>query len=181
MKTLSQTIGLAIFACSVSLGSWEATHAQAPKHVARVMMTWGQAAAPLDWDREGSVAIVVLPAQLAKDTAVLDIAVPDISVVENTLANNLPDLDSEAISLLADLVVSSFKPWGEENILRTSFFTTPAIHVKVGSAELFAGDPKFMFWDTKVAPSGAKAQAGPKGDVLVLGKFYFRTRNVQTG
>lgn len=156
-----------------------------------MMVDWGWPPVPLDWDAEGSVALVVMP-QDVEDSGLLSFAIacepyppwydetytaPDNirRTIVNTLNRNLAEriesgeITEAEIAVIADMLFEAFDGglW-----LRTNEVT----HVAKGGAERLTN--VFFDWnrdlDTPYPPQGAMAQAGPDGDVLVLGEFWFR-------
>ena len=160
---------LAVAAALCSAGN---APAQEPQLTTRVIMTWG--AEPLDWDQERSLALVVLQEQPATESVVREIAITGAEVITNRQTERFSDVAEKEISWLAEQLLSAFEPQGDENILRTSFVTTPVAHVTTGGTDFLGGGPYLVFWDHSPPPSGATAQSGSRGDVIVLGEFFVR-------
>jgi len=173
MMRRSQAIGVGILVVTAVLSSADRASAQEPHLTTRVTITW-DVDEPLDWDREGSLALVVLPEEPDTKLTVREIAIPDTDVITNTLAAGFPDVAEEEISWLAEQLLAAFEPQGEDNILRTSFVTAPVAHVTTGGTEFLNGKPDLVCWDRSSPPSGETAQAGPRGYVLVLGEFFVK-------
>lgn len=173
MTTRLTAIGAGFLAVSAVLSSADSASAQQPDLTTRVMIAWN-VDKPLDWDQEGSLALVVLPKRPDSTMAVREIAIPDTQVITDTLAKGFPDVAEEEISWLAQQLLAAFEPQGEDNILRTSFVTAPVAHVTTGGTEFLDGKTDYVCWDRSPPPSGATAQAGRQGDVLVLGQFFVK-------
>ena len=170
----SQAIGFGILAVIAVLNCADTAPAQQPQLTTRVIMTWGATAARVDWGNEGSLALVVLPEQPDTKVTMREIAIPDTDVITNTLAAGFPDVAEEEISWLAEQLLSAFEPQGDKNILRASFVTAPVAHVTTGGTEFLTGAADRVFWDRSPPRSGATAQSGSRGDVIMLGEFFVR-------
>jgi hypothetical protein len=138
---------------------------------------------PLDWDAEGSVAMVVMP-QVAPNTPPWDLCAASDdywhpgaywrsdnmrNAIVNTLESNLADriiageITEEELLLIADLLFDAF----DAGVWRLYHEVT---HVAQGGAERLTN----VYFDS-VPPNGAMAQAGPDSDIVVLGEFGFHT------
>jgi hypothetical protein len=175
--------GLAAVAVVLSTLAHSA-QAQGPDRVPRFMMTtwvykWQEFPAPLDWDAEGSVAMIVMPRLVQTEpklfASACDVHPSDPAYSEtiygaivNTLERNLAERISDGeiteaeIALIADLLFDAL------NGSQWSCYRE-VTHVAQGGAERLTD----VFFDG-TPPNGAMAQAGPDGDVLVLGEFWFR-------
>jgi hypothetical protein len=158
----------ALAATTLLLTAADAAHAQGPQRVPRLMIRL-HTNEPLDWDAEGSVALIVQCGTSEEHhfRAPLDDYGIQWEGIVATLENNFPDLSDEEIDALATIVASSL-----------GFFQSgpDVLHVRTGGPESIVGT--HLFWDGQ-APglprAGTIAHAGPAGDVLVLGTFYFST------
>ena len=70
------------------------------------MISWA-ADKPPNWDREGSLALVVLPVQPAGKLTVRDIPIPDAEVVANTLTKRLSDVAEKEICWLDEQMIGA--------------------------------------------------------------------------
>jgi hypothetical protein len=146
---------------------------------------------PLEWDAEGSVAMIVMPqaapeadamafatvweGQLPPPYCYFDPAAADViyGVILNTLNENLEtkidsgEITPEEILVIADLLFDAFNG-GTWNVLNE------VTHVATGGATRLTN----VYFNAGpccgLPPQGSMAQAGPDGDVLVLGEFGFR-------
>ncbi|MHC4405500.1 MAG: hypothetical protein ACYTG0_38120 [Planctomycetota bacterium] len=156
--------------------------AQDPERVPRFMMTWGYAWAPpdpLDWDLEGSVAMVVMPRLVdgypKPFATAYDLGFPGspdhpdtiYGAIVNTLESNLAErisageITEAEIAAIAELLFDALDgAWWNCN--------REVTHVAKGGAERLTN----VYFDAS-PPNGAMAQAGPDGNVLVLGEFWF--------
>lgn len=151
--------------------------------VPRFMMIYyylGQTPVPLDWDAEGSVAMIVMP-RLVTEHQLKQFAIaceddPEgwpansntiYSAIVNTLNRNLQEklgsgeVTQAEIALIADLLFDAMDG-------QTWYCEHEVTHVAKGGAERLTN----VYFEG-VPPQGAMAQGGPEGDVLVLGEFWF--------
>jgi hypothetical protein len=171
---IPRTDAIRILVLATVLGVAGQAPAQQPQLITHVMLLWGPVS--LEWDQQESLALVVLPDDPAEDRDVREVTIIDTDVITNTLTAKFPDLAEEDIAYLAELLLAAFEPQGEENVLRASFVTAPVAHVTTGGAEFLCGDSNPVFWDGSPPPSGATAQAGQRGGVMVLGEFFVRRK-----
>ncbi len=143
--------------------------AQGPQRVPRVMAIWGngQPPAPLDWDDEESVAMIVMPKTVEFDsflTGVNPFDLSDYEKIVDTIATNRPDLVAkEQINGLATILFLALDDG--------TFLSGKEVrNVRQGGPELLP----LVYWESGPPPNGAMAQAGPDGDITVLGTFWFK-------
>lgn len=171
---------------TVANSAWAAP----PERVPRFMMTFGYVwdpPAPLDWDAEGSVAMVVMPQDVeqphvryvnpACDCGILPPYMTHYTshdmvydAIMNTLERNLADrvdageITQEEIAAVGEMLFGLF----DGEALRPVALQREVTHVAKGGAQRLTN----VYFDA-LPPNGALAQAGPDGDVLVLGEFCF--------
>lgn len=134
-----------------------------------VLFRWG--GEPLDWDADGSLALVATNDDSQSESENRVLVVPDPALVEQTLAINYPSLSDEEIAFLADVFLEAFESRGGE-ALRANFAAAPLIHVTTEGTEFLNADTGQVFGNRSLPVAGSTAEAGPRGHVLVLGEFY---------
>ena len=148
--------------------------ANAGERVARVMVIWGNAAPrpALDWDAEGSVAMIVMPKDTEQDsfnTGVNPFDLSDFDRIADTIAANRPDLSEDVVTDLAAILFTALDDG--------SFLSSKEVrNVRQGGPDLIEN----IYWDNGPAglpAQGSMAQAGPDGDIAVLGTFWFKANS----
>ncbi len=161
-KRLAAAVACLAVGAAVFVAGMAPAFAEAPDRVPRIMMVW-RSATPLNWEAEESVALVV-GQFFAFDSMPTALLAP--GVIEQTLRLNRPDLNDGEIASLSARLTDAFQ--------RKTFI---GIAGQVNLVTATGVERPYVYFDnqTPLLP-GTMAQAGPEGDILVLGTFYFRQK-----